>query len=542
MKFDGAVIDFIQTFTVPQITEKEKVNEKFHKYSTYRTLHELLQNCYSGSSNHTFNEFFRDLSSLHISTTNPWNLILRKWEDIEKEYEIKPVPLIPLRVTSQRSIRCRVNFPDGQEEVRGKVQVDWFAPFVFSIRQHFDIRKAVEYTEVIDFILEKNIDAVYYKSYQFSNLKDFSVFVKRKIIESLFLTDQPANKIRLSKPHFSVYLKGTEPFTKGNSKLLAAITLKKKRLDQLSRYTLKKIMENSLEFHEKEFIFTSPDGVYVYSPQFNSEAKKAVRKEFRKKITYGLILSAVVSEFLAKSAVIANSIIMNNIADFQYLLTNLATYYNPYMLVGEKTQIVLLDPAPLRKVFKRITTHKRLFITYETTIKSFLHIASNVVIPSNIEVVIKLNSIQPPVVIDNYYELYHGLEKSLLIDISLNKFLSLFDKGLSDSAEKIITYLINKLINDFKTRKARGDLFGCERVSRLLEKLKDEGVNKSNFYKKNKRPGIVGILKLANLIKIEERDVSGRGGPAKFICLNLRHPLIEYIINQKINKKVEEEI
>ncbi|MHA1470210.1 MAG: hypothetical protein ACTSSP_06565, partial [Candidatus Asgardarchaeia archaeon] len=163
MIFEGAILDIFQTFSVPQIINTSYVNSSFHKFVDIKYFYQVLQTVCERNDERSFNAYFKNVGQLHISPNSPWALILKRWREISTQFNIEIIPPVPVRIISQRPVRVHFVREDMQEieEIRGKLIVDWYPPFVFVIRFHLDINEPIKYTEIIDLMKEQNIAKVF---------------------------------------------------------------------------------------------------------------------------------------------------------------------------------------------------------------------------------------------------------------------------------------------------------------------------------------------------------------------------------------------
>jgi len=540
--FEGAILDIFQTFSVPQIINTSYVNSSFHKFVDIKYFYQVLQTVCERNDERSFNAYFKNVGQLHISPNSPWALILKRWREISTQFNIEIIPPVPVRIISQRPVRVHFVREDMQEieEIRGKLIVDWYPPFVFVIRFHLDINEPIKYTEIIDLMKEQNIAKVFYKSKEFNGLKSLAVAIKADILFSLFKREFVDNvKVRLSEQYFFLFLRGGTPLKRGNTKYLVAVAIQRKNVDKIPREDIKKIFENHLYFHIEEKILPTSRGVCVYSPEL-IKASKCVRKNFRRKITYGAIIAFVLKEILEKLNILTENIITSKISNFYYLVTNIASSYNPYFLAGRMSSLHLLDPTPLRKVFEKIALLNKLFETYEVTLKSFINQASVISLPEHILAVKNANNLHPPIFVELYKPLYESLIKNINMEISIELISKLFGY----KASKLVEYLISKLEEDLKQEKARGEMLGCRRISTILEECSinnnNKKLSKKDLYGSNGKPGILKILKLVGIVKIKKEKIFERPGRATFVCLNYNHPLAQLIIKSYNKQKNKE--
>lgn len=546
LNFDGARIDVFQIFSIPEIINLNAVRDQFIELTQTEQYLTILKKALENRINRELNIYFKHIGRLHLSTNNPWNMILRTWKSLMNEFNVVYLPLVPLRTVSQRPVFFKMI--NNNCKYKGKLIIDWFPPFIFCLRMSLDINHEIEYDEIINIIRNFKSLKTYYKSFVFESKNDFAVFIKNKIIESIF-NQKYTSKISsiLSSEIYFVQLKGTETFKRGKSKELVAIALHRKDPTRIPEETIKKILNSKISFYKNDFIFLTPHGLYMYSPLMYSNVSKSLRKNLRRKIIYGVLSAFVAQEYMRKIAIFTECAIKNNLNELYYIIINMAISFNPYLLTGNKAQITLLNPPALRKIFEKLAEILELYESYETSLRAFINATRDVVLPDYVIALNEINKIQPPMFVDLFRDISDVLTRNVPLEIIEDKL----EKYIGHLATKVLSILVREYINDSgKVKPHEEEMEGFRKIAtlkRLLEKeLRDMHKNQkekeikittAELYGTKQKFGIIRILDLYNLIETKKVRSRGPKGEALMIRININNPIIQTIIKKRMSSQ-----
>ena len=469
--------------------------------------------------------FLKSIGQLRIGVKENWWPTIKSFQDIPKlgDFPIS-VPMIPIYAVS----RVPLTLTFEEKEYAASLVVSFYPVYTFTIRITFNIREQISARQLIHFlkVLKSEKYVVSFKGNTFSDILNFSAFIKRKVIESIFQEDiRKGIKSSLSSMNTVIHLKG-KSLTK-DPKVLVGILLHKPNYEDISTSVLSSIIKHQVSFYKGDTIIASKNGFVAYTPYLYINNLDLQRKRFRRKLYYAAEIGYSVKRFLKNTNSILSIVINESPVNLYDMVSRLFITASPRLLSRFKSDFGTLKPHTLQKLFKNIALELELYRMYWRALNSTKDQLAKVLIPDLIQFFEKCKQLNNPLLDKTIVRIYNSSEISLLIPKLVKSLEKAVPQQYRRVASKILDYLIHEFRDDYRRwnlQKQRINL-GWRRITKIA---KATNIENWLFYENAPKGlgGLIQLLEAYSFIEVRKVPSPGRHGSAIEIRINPKHPII----------------